>query len=315
MGWIGFALLKRAWLACFRRPSVLHSRLHQLQNFAVGCCPRRPSFWKASARRLSRVNSIARVDGDPMAGLNGLGGDGSPNFDALGILYIVIAVFWTILIFCSLLWLYSIRDTIAVRIRNFWLLASAVVMLNLYEIAVLIRYPMNGSFKCGVEFWIMSTLLPFGIALFQGESEPRLKVLAPAYSATCPLLNFDAASNIQLLSYYEEQQHLARFSFRPKGRKYSKFTVRGLIWRWKQLTTVEKTYASIFVGVNVQVWFPRTVTLNRTSTKVSCSSLSHLLFSSGLGHFIRTMDFSVLAATLRDVATLLNGTLHVAYRT
>ena len=103
-----------------------------------------------------------------MAGPNGMSVGGPPNFDGLGIFYIFFAALWTVIVFAGLVWLHSLRFSIAVRIRNFWLIASAVVMLGLYEIAVLIRYPMNGVFKCGAEFWIMSAVLPFSIALFQG---------------------------------------------------------------------------------------------------------------------------------------------------
>lgn len=98
----------------------------------------------------------------------GLEKEGTHVDDAVGQFYITFTVIWTLFICGSLIWLYSLRNSVAVRIRNFWLIASAVLMLNLYEITVFIRYPMGDLFTCTAEYWIMSTILPLGIALFQG---------------------------------------------------------------------------------------------------------------------------------------------------
>ncbi len=103
--------------------------------------------------------------------LNGHDG-GDPNWDALGIFYMTFAAVWTLVIAAGLACLYLRRDNVAIRIRNFWLIVSSVVVLQLYLWAVLMVYVMNGLFTCGLEFWVMSTILPFGIALFQGERDP-----------------------------------------------------------------------------------------------------------------------------------------------
>ena len=98
----------------------------------------------------------------------GLASGGTHVDDAVGLFYIIFTIIWTLFICGSLIWLYSLRNSVAVRIRNFWLVASAVLVLNLYEIAVLVRYPFGDLFTCSAEYWIMSTVLPLGIALFQG---------------------------------------------------------------------------------------------------------------------------------------------------
>ena len=90
------------------------------------------------------------------------------NLDALGIFYLCFMVIWTIIVGVGLAALWIFRNHLAIRIRRFWLLASAIVVIQAYLCHVLVVYPMNGSFHCALEFWVMSTILPFGIALFQG---------------------------------------------------------------------------------------------------------------------------------------------------
>ncbi len=183
-----------------------------------------------------------------MAGLQGLGGDGSPNIDALGIFFIVFTILWNLFVFGGLLWLYRIRDSVAVRIRNYWLLASAVVTLSLYEICVLVRYPMNATFKCAAEFWVMSTILPLSIALFQG-----IQFKGSSGTRTERQLTFHAASNIQLLSYYDEQQHVASLAFRRREKRVLKLTTQGIHRHWNQLTTVQRVCVGIMIGMILQV--------------------------------------------------------------
>ena len=90
------------------------------------------------------------------------------NMDALGIFYLSFLAIWTLIICAGLAALWVFRNNVAIRIRRFGLLASAIVIIHIYLCHVIVVYPLNGSFKCGLEFWVMSTILPFGIALFQG---------------------------------------------------------------------------------------------------------------------------------------------------
>lgn len=87
--------------------------------------------------------------------------------DPVGQFYIIFTIIWTLFICGSLIWLYSLRQSVAVRIRNFWLIAATVVVINIYEITVLVRFPLGHLFTCSAEYWIMSMILPLGMALFQ----------------------------------------------------------------------------------------------------------------------------------------------------
>lgn len=93
------------------------------------------------------------------------------NMDALGIFYICFMVIWSLIIAAGLIALWIFRNNVAIRIRRFDLLACAIIVIHIYLCHVLVVYPMNGAFVCGLEFWVMSTILPFGIALFQGIFE------------------------------------------------------------------------------------------------------------------------------------------------
>jgi hypothetical protein len=92
----------------------------------------------------------------------------APNLDALAIFYTATAVIYTLIVLCALFGLFLLRNTHAVRIRNFAAICATVMSLHVYLVLILLVYPLNGLFKCGWEFWIMSILLPLGMALFQG---------------------------------------------------------------------------------------------------------------------------------------------------
>lgn len=102
---------------------------------------------------------------------------GRPNFDALGILYIVAAIVYTLVLAGELYLLYRQRTAFCVRIRNVKIVFAAVSILHVYLVLVLLVYPQNGLFPCSAEFWVMSVFLPSGMAFFQGNT-PSLN---PAY--------------------------------------------------------------------------------------------------------------------------------------
>jgi hypothetical protein len=91
-----------------------------------------------------------------------------PNFDGLAVFYISFACLYTVIVLAGLYALYLLRNTHAVRIRNYSVICVTVLTLHVYLVLILLVYPLNGLFKCGWEFWIMSILLPLGMALFQG---------------------------------------------------------------------------------------------------------------------------------------------------
>lgn len=93
---------------------------------------------------------------------------GAPNLDNLGVFYIIFAAVYSVFVLTGLMALYHLRHTHAVRIRSFPIVCGSMLFLHAYLLLILLVYPLNGLFKCGWEFWIMSILLPLGIALFQG---------------------------------------------------------------------------------------------------------------------------------------------------
>ena len=90
------------------------------------------------------------------------------NIDQLGIAYISLAVAWSIIVLAGMITLWFFRKNHAVRIRSFSVICGIVLPLHLYLLLILLVYPLNGLFSCSWEFWIMSILLPLGMALFQG---------------------------------------------------------------------------------------------------------------------------------------------------
>lgn len=89
--------------------------------------------------------------------------------DAVAIFYISFAVIYTAALLVGLYVLYMLRNTTAVRLRSFWVISSTVLILHIYLVLIFIAYPLNGLYKCGAEFWVMSIILPLGMALFQGS--------------------------------------------------------------------------------------------------------------------------------------------------
>jgi hypothetical protein len=91
------------------------------------------------------------------------------NFDALGKIYVSIALVWTAILYTGITWLILNRNLYFLKMRNIFLTVVSTTFLHLYLVKILLAYVTNGHFSCGAEFWIMSIYLPFGIALFQAN--------------------------------------------------------------------------------------------------------------------------------------------------
>ena len=94
---------------------------------------------------------------------------GAPNLDAAGIAYITTAILYSFVVFAELFLLYRRRSSFYIRIRNLYLVFLSVSLLHVYLIVVLLVYPLNGRWPCSAEYWVMSILLPSGMAVFQGK--------------------------------------------------------------------------------------------------------------------------------------------------
>jgi uncharacterized membrane protein YgdD (TMEM256/DUF423 family) len=109
------------------------------------------------------------IDQAPLEAHHGIDYTRRLNLDILGVFYIAFGVVYTLIVCSGLVSLWYIRKTQAVRIRSFVVTTGTVVFLHVYLLLILLVYPLNGRFTCKWEFWIMSILLPLGIALFQGQ--------------------------------------------------------------------------------------------------------------------------------------------------
>ena len=95
---------------------------------------------------------------------------GAPNLDAAGIAYITTAILYTFVVIAELFLLHRRRSSFSIRIRDLDLVFTSVSLLHIYLVVVLLVYPLNGRWPCSAEYWVMSILLPSGMAVFQGES-------------------------------------------------------------------------------------------------------------------------------------------------
>ncbi|KAL8728691.1 MAG: hypothetical protein Q9181_005264 [Wetmoreana brouardii] len=98
------------------------------------------------------------------------------NLDGWGILQLVFAVLFTLVILVLSAALWKVRNDPVIRMRKPTLSIAAANMLHVYTIVVLIVYPLNEHWPCGVEFWVMSLYLPIGIGLFQASNQVLLLV-------------------------------------------------------------------------------------------------------------------------------------------
>lgn len=101
-----------------------------------------------------------------MALKRALGGS-EMNLDTRALGWGIAAVIHTLSTAYGLYYIILARHNLAVRLRGlFWILSSVIVLYS-YGILILLAYIINGHYPCGVEFWVMNTLLPYGMALFQ----------------------------------------------------------------------------------------------------------------------------------------------------
>lgn len=94
----------------------------------------------------------------------------------VGLFYILLEVLWTMLLFLLIIKNIRIRASYAVRIRGLVLMTLQVLALHVYVSAIFIVYPLNGSYTCAAEFWMMNIIFPGALALFQASTVKLLAV-------------------------------------------------------------------------------------------------------------------------------------------
>ncbi|EOA85300.1 uncharacterized protein SETTUDRAFT_90966 [Exserohilum turcica Et28A] len=159
-----------------------------------------------------------------------LDGTDTFNLGPLGIIYILAAVLYTIILCVELFFLYRRRNAFCIRVRNIKVVLAAVLMLHIYLVVVLLVYPWNGYFPCAAEFWIMSVFLPSGMAFFQ-------------------------ACNAKVLTVYENQCRMTRDFLEGARKKRISYTPRGLYEAWRDLDPAKKVYVGTVAGLVIS-FFP-----------------------------------------------------------
>jgi hypothetical protein len=157
------------------------------------------------------------------------------NFDALGKIYVSIALVWTVILYTGITWLILNRNLYFLKMRNIFLTVVSTTFLHLYLVKILLAYVTNGHFSCAAEFWIMSIYLPFGIALFQ---------------ANMVQLHSVSSRQKKLLQTLQTQGFLAQEAVPLR------LPERGLrlLWKkWCAMTAARRTEILIAVGMVAQV--------------------------------------------------------------
>ncbi|RYP14492.1 hypothetical protein DL765_006328 [Monosporascus sp. GIB2] len=96
--------------------------------------------------------------------------------NTLGWAYIGLAVAWTVVFVLAMVYLHHHCRLPFLQLRRLPLVCIAVILLHLYAIVCLICYMIGPAVPCDAQFWIMSTYLPFGIALLQAANSQFLHV-------------------------------------------------------------------------------------------------------------------------------------------
>jgi hypothetical protein len=152
------------------------------------------------------------------------------NLDSLGQLYLAFSAVWTMLLLLGIAFLVKNRKLPFLRVRKLPLGILAVCTLHLYWCLCMLAYVLNGFFACSMEYWVMSTYLPVGIALYQ-------------------------ASNTQLRHVAGLQQQIAKSRMlRPPNRKV--IALRGwrrLMANWSSYNVTQRAMACIYYGIILQV--------------------------------------------------------------
>ena len=78
-----------------------------------------------------------------------------PNFDGLGVFFIIFLALYTLVVAAGLIAIFFRRKTAAIRVRGWKLTSLSIILNHVYLATVICIYPENGAFKCGGEFWVM----------------------------------------------------------------------------------------------------------------------------------------------------------------
>jgi len=98
------------------------------------------------------------------------------NLSPVSIWWLTFGCVWTAIIVAGASYLIVNRNSPTIRIRGLWLSLSAVLLLHLYAWSVQFGMLVGNIMPGDVEFWVMGTYLPCGIALFHASNSRFLHV-------------------------------------------------------------------------------------------------------------------------------------------
>ncbi|OLN96243.1 hypothetical protein CCHL11_04452 [Colletotrichum chlorophyti] len=103
-----------------------------------------------------------------------------PKWDRIGIFYIAFASTWTALVLAGIIFLWINRSSPILKIRGLPLAFGSIIFLHLYWIMAQITYPIGMTMPIviayDVQYFIMGTWFPLGIALFHASNSRFLHV-------------------------------------------------------------------------------------------------------------------------------------------
>ncbi|KAF3005161.1 hypothetical protein E8E13_010565 [Curvularia kusanoi] len=156
-----------------------------------------------------------------------------PLWDRVGIFFVTFAAVWTTLVASGMVFCLWNRHIPALRVRSLPLAFSGIVLLHLYWCMAQIVYPIGRSMPVviayDVQYWIMGTWFPLGIALFHAANIRFLRVA-------------------ELQKQFEENSPIASEKMRAgEGRKSNSW-----MGRWRSARQNDKVFIVIGVGMVFQ---------------------------------------------------------------
>lgn len=149
------------------------------------------------------------------------------SHELAGAIYALIYFFWSALILVGLWTLYVQRNTRAVKIRGWRLIALGEIAIHAFITTIWAVVWSGPRFDCSAVFWVVSLILPLCVAVFQ-------------------------VTNARLVSHYHENR---TYAISDTWREVSCGIPAccGLLRAWRSSGMAKKTYIIIGIGVCLQV--------------------------------------------------------------
>jgi hypothetical protein len=151
------------------------------------------------------------------------------NLSPVSIWWVTFGCIWTAIIVAGAGYLIANRNTPTIRIRGIWLSLSAVALLHLYAWSVQFGLLVGTLMPGDVQYWIMGTYLPCGIALFHASNSRFLHV-----------------AKLQKKYIHHDGRNL---DSSVQARRYS-----GLLGKFRRLDYTAKTVVLVSIAMFVQVF-------------------------------------------------------------